>query len=138
VDDSDVFVEVTHMEWPKPQDFPGTNWKSRQGQRLVEKCIAEVAQLPSSECGVIIMNPPTLIDEEVGKSILASFQAYLLPDLYTRVSGIILANKLIERSGFIKTSPMAIVNIHASKRCDGALERLVQALWKHPRPTGYL
>ncbi|MDP3063834.1 MAG: hypothetical protein Q8O40_11595 [Chloroflexota bacterium] len=138
VGDTDVYVEVTHMDWPRPEDFPGIDWKSKQGTKLVEKCIGEVSQLPRSECGVVVMNPPTLIDEEVGRNILASFQGYLSPELYTRISGMILANKLVERSGFIRACPIVLVNACASRRCDSALERLAEALWKHPKPPGEL
>lgn len=132
VDKTDIFVEVTHMAWPRPEDFPGFDWK-RRGSNLIEKCIGEAGQLPRSQCGAIIMNPPTLIDEEFGRSILAAMKDFLLPDLYTRISGIILANKLIERSGFIKTMPIVLVNVHASRRCDSELEKLAEALWNHPQ-----
>lgn len=129
---TDVFVEVTHNEWPRPEDFPGINWKSRQGSKIIEKCISESSQLPDSECGAIVLNPPFLIDKEIGTVILKSMGDFLLPDLYTRISGIILSNKLIERSGFIKAQPMVLINVHASRRGDEELERLAEALWKHP------
>jgi hypothetical protein len=133
IDKTDIFIEITHMEWPKPENFPGLNWKSKQGGKLIEKCIGKVAQLPLSQCGAIIMNPPTLIDEEIGKSIMASMKDYLSPDTYTRISGIILANKLIERSGSIKAQPIVLINVHASRRCDSELVKLASALWKHPQ-----
>lgn len=129
---TDIFIEVTHNEWPKLEGFPGFNWKSKQGSKIIEKCINEVDQLPDSECGAIILNPPFLIDREIGIVILESMRDFLLPDLYTRISGIILPNKLIERSGFIKVHPIVLINIHAFKRCDGELERLAEALYKHP------
>jgi len=68
--------------------------------------------------------------------ILESMRDLLLPDVYTRISGIILSNKLEERSGFIKACPIVLVNVHASRRCDEQLGRLAKALWKHPQnPT---
>lgn len=36
VDKTDIFIEITHMEWPKREDFPGFNWKSKQGGKLIE------------------------------------------------------------------------------------------------------
>jgi hypothetical protein len=78
------------------------------------------------------MNPPTLMDEEIGKSIMASMKDYFSQDIYTRISGIILVNKLVERSGFIKVRPTVLVNDYASRRCDNGLVKLATALWKHP------
>lgn len=129
---TDIFFEVTHNEWPKPADFPGLNWKSKEGSKIIGKCIREVQQLPKSECGAIIINPPTLFDKEMGTVILESMRDFLFPGLYTRISGIILTNKLIERSGFIKAQPVVLINTYAEKRCDNELERLAEALWKHP------
>ncbi len=64
---------------------------------------------------------------------MASMKDYPSPDVYTRISGIILANKLIERSGRIKAQPIVLVNVHASGRCDSELVKLAEALWKHPK-----
>lgn len=128
VDVTDIYFEVTHNEWPLPDNFPGPDWKSKQGNKIAEKCIAEVSQLPKNECGVIIINPPTLIDGEMGTAILAAMGGYLQPDVYTRISGVILVNKLIERSGFLRAVPIVIVNVHATKRCDRELNRLASAL----------
>jgi len=132
VDGTEVYVEVTHMEWPRREELVVTDWKSKQGAKLADKCIEKVSQLPNSECCVVVINPPTLIDNEIGRSIMASLAGYLSPDLYTRISGIILANKFMERSGFIKTCPVVVVNSLASKRCDDALVRLADALGKYP------
>ena len=132
VGNAKIFVEITHNEWPKPADFPGLNWKLKQGSKIIEKCMSEIEQLPKGECGVVILNPPFMIDSEIGTIILESMRDFLLPDVYTRISGVILSNKLIERSGFIKTFPIVLVNLHAVKRCDNELERLAIALWKHP------
>jgi hypothetical protein len=132
VGSTDIFVEVTHNEWPRAKNFPSFGWKSKQGSKIIEKCLYEVEQLPDSECGAIVLNPPTLIDREMSNDILESMRGFLLPDLYSRISGIILANKLVERSGFIKASPILLVNGYAAKRCDSELERLAEALWKHP------
>lgn len=136
VDKTDVFVEITAVDWPKPEDFPCLNWKSKQGSKIIEKSINEVSQLPRSQCGVVVVNPPTLFDEEMARAIMEAMQAYLAPDLYTRISGIILANKRIERSGFLKACPTVLVNTHAYKRCDSELLRLAEALYKHPAKPG--
>jgi len=132
VDNVEIFVEITHNEWPKSDDFPGLNWKSKQGSKIIEKCISEIEQLPKGECGVVILNPPFMIDSEIGTVILESMRDLLLPDVYTRISGVILSNKLSERSGFIKALPIVLINSHAAKRCDNELEKLATALWKHP------
>lgn len=129
---TDVFVEVTNIEWPPADDFPGFSWKSKQGTKIIEKCLRKAAQLPVSECSVIVVNPATLIDEEIGQIILESARGFLLPDVYNRISGIIISNKLIERSGFIKAQPIVLINDYASRRCDEEIERLAEALWKYP------
>lgn len=136
VDKTEIFIEVTGVDWPRPEVFPGSNWKSRQGSKIIEKSINEVSQLPRFQCGAIVVNPPTLIDEEMERAIMEAMQAYLSPDLYTRISGIILANKRIERSGFLKACPIVLVNTHAYKRCDSELLRLAEGLYKHPAKPG--
>jgi hypothetical protein len=138
VDLTEIFIEITAVDWPRPEDFPGLNWKSKQGSKLIEKSISEVSQLPRSECGAVVVNPPTLFDEEMARAIMEAMQGYLVPDLYTRISGIILANKRIERSGFIKTCPTVLVNAHACKRCDSELLRLAEALYRHPARPGVI
>jgi hypothetical protein len=138
VDKTEIFVEITAVDWPRPEHFPGLNWKSKQGSKLIEKSITKVSQLPHSECGVVVVNPPTLFDEEVARAIMGAMEAYLAPDLYTGISGIILANKRIERSGFLKACPTVLVNTHACKRCDSELFRLAEALYKHPANSGVI
>lgn len=136
VDKMEIFVEITAVDWPRPEDFPGPNWKSKQGSKLIEKSINKVGQLPRSHCGVVVVNPPTLFDEEMARAIMEAVEAYLAPDLHTRISGIILANKRIERSGFLRACPTVLVNAHACKRCDSELLRLAEALYKHPAKPG--
>ena len=133
---TEIFIEITAVDWPRPEDFPGLNWKSKQGSKLIEKSINEVSQLPRSQCGAVVVNPPTLFDEEMARAIMEALRAYLVSDLYTRISGIILVNKRIERSGFVKARPIVLVNPHACKRCDRELLRLAQALYKHPAKPG--
>jgi len=133
LDNTDIFIEVTNVEWPTPENFPGINWKQKQGSKIIEKCISKVEQLPKSQCGVVIVNPPTLFDPETSGIVLESMRGFLLPDLYNRISGIIVAHKLIERSGFIKATPIVLVNDYATKRCDLELVKLAEALWKHPQ-----
>lgn len=133
---TEIFIEITAIDWPRPENFPGVNWKSKQGSKLIEKSISKISQLPRSQCAAVLVNPPTLFDEEMARTIMEAMQAYLTPDLYTRISGIILANKRIERSGFIKASPTVLVNTHAPRRCDSELIRLAEALYKHPVRPG--
>lgn len=133
IDEMDIYVEITAIRWPRPEDFPGQNWKPKQGSKVIERCIEEVSQLPLSQCGIVIVNPPTLFDEEIGRTIMETMKAWFSPELYTKLSGIIIANKRIERSGFIKAQPIPIVNIHASNRCDSQLAKLAEALWKNPK-----
>lgn len=132
VDTTEIFIEITAVDWPRPEDFPGLNWKSKQGSKLIEKSISKANQLPHSQCGAVIVNPPTLFDEEMARAIMEAMQAYLAPDLYTKISGIILSNKRIERSGFLEACPTVLVNAYAHKRCDNELVRLAEALYKHP------
>lgn len=133
---TEIFIEITAIDWPRPENFTGVNWKSKQGSKLIEKSISKISQLPRSQCAAVLVNPPTLFDEEMARTIMEAMQAYLTPDLYTRISGIILANKRIERSGFIKASPTVLVNTHAPRRCDSELIRLAEALYKHPVRPG--
>ena len=136
VNNKDIFVEITAVDWPPPRDFPGINWKSKQGSKLIQKSIEEAGQLPEDQYGVIIVNPPTLFDQEVGIAILEALRGYLTPELYRRISGIILANKRIERSGFLRAFPTVIANAYAYRRCDSELLRLAEALAKHPEMPG--
>ncbi|MFC1956875.1 hypothetical protein ACFLVY_01080 [Chloroflexota bacterium] len=136
VDTTEIFIEITAVDWPRQEDFPGTNWKSKQGSKLIEKSINEVSQLPRGQCGAVVVNPATLFDEEMARAIMEAMRAYLAPDHYTKISGIILANKRIERSGFLKAHPTVLVNAHAHKRCDNELLRLAEALCKHPAKPG--
>ncbi len=138
VDMTEIFIEITAVDWPRREDFPSFDWKSKQGSKLIEKSISEVSQLPRFQCGAIVVNPATLFDKEMARAIMEGMQAYLTPELYTRISGIILANKRIERSGFLKACPTVLVNTHAYKRCDSELLRLAEALYKHPAKPGVI
>lgn len=132
IDGTDIYVEVTAIDWPAIHPLNEVGWKPQEASRIADKCIGKTKQLPDYDSGVLIVNQPMLFDPELGHALLESLRGYLMPELYSRISGIILVSKLAERSGFIKVKPMPIANVHATKRCDEELATLAEALWKYP------
>lgn len=104
-----------------------------EGRHLVEQALSEYKQLPKEGPGVIIVNPVWLLAPEIDEGILERLKGLLDSKLHTRVSGIIITNKLAERSSIrIKTLPFVIINTHAKRRCDQDIERLAQAMFTYP------
>lgn len=104
-----------------------------EGRHLVEQALYEYSQLPPGGPGVIIVNPLWLLAPEIDEGIMERLRGLLNSKLHTRVSGIVITNKIAERSNIkIKTLPFVVINANAKRRCDKDIERLAQALFIYP------
>ncbi len=103
-----------------------------EGRHLIKRALSEYKQLPEQGPGVIIVNPTWLLAPQVGEGMAERLKGLFSPNLHTRVSGIIFANKRAERSGMIKSVPLPVANPYAKRRCDRDIERLANALFRYP------
>lgn len=103
-----------------------------EGRHLIERALGEYDQLPEDGPGVIIVNPVWLLAPEVGEGMEERLKGLLNPNVHTRVSGIVISNKAAERSGILKTVPIAAINPFAKQRCDNDIKKLAEALSKYP------
>jgi hypothetical protein len=99
------------------------------GKHLVKRTLKEYKQLPEDGPGIIITNPSSLLDPQIGLGMEERLRGLFTPEMHQRVSGIIFVNRRVKRSGFIKDHPIPIINEFAKKRCDRSIEKLSNALW---------
>jgi len=132
--DNAVKVELRKREKGKGFGIEGLSLSAQkdEGRHIIKRALSKYKQLPEEGLGIIVVNPTWLLAPQVGEGMAERLKGLLSPNLHTRVSGIIFANKRAERSGVIKTVPSIVINPHAKRRCDHDIERFAEALFKYP------
>lgn len=101
-------------------------------EQWMKKLFKKAKQLPSGKCGVIIGSPLFLWGPDELNAAINAISRELKLSTHSRVSGIILCAKHIERSGIIRHIPSIIFNPRAEIKNEDKIKAMATALFTYP------